>query len=121
MQDLQIGTLLAVFEEIFGPVVFWAMVAVAAIVTALFIYVVIRDRAILSARFLRAELLAPVGAVAAIWFVLWVTNSRLGDLGGPVDFIVIVLVGLAGAGGFTLFAYVLLALVFGPKRNKKRA
>jgi len=121
MKELDIGTLLAVFEEIFGPIVFWAMVAAAAIITVLFVYVVIRDRAILSARFLRAELLAPVGAVAAVWFVLWVTNSRLGDLGGPVDLIVIILVGLAGAGGFTLLAYVALALLFGPKRKRERA
>ena len=32
MQELTLGTLIAVFEEIFGPVLFWAMVAVAAAV-----------------------------------------------------------------------------------------
>lgn len=121
MKELEFGTLIAVFEEIFGPLVFWAMVAAAAVITVLFVYVVIRDRAILSARFLRAELLAPVGAVAAVWFVLAVTNSGLSDIGGPVDLIVIALVALAGAGGFTLLAYVALALLFGPKRRKGEA
>lgn len=117
MKELEIGTLLAVFEEIFGFALFWGMVALAAVITVLFFYVIVRDRAILSARFLRAELLAPVGAVAAVWFVLWVTDSRLADIGGPVDVMVVILVGLAGAGGFTLLSYVALALLFGPKRK----
>jgi hypothetical protein len=121
MKELDFSTLIAVFEEIFGPLVFWALVAAAAVVTVLFFYVVIRDRTILSARFLRAELLAPVGAVASVWLVLWVTDSRLADIGGPVDVIMIVAIGLAGAIGFTLLAYVLLALVFGPKRRDAAA
>jgi hypothetical protein len=120
MQELDIGTLIAVFEEIFGPLVFWAMVAVAAVVTVLFVYVVVRDRAILSARFLRAELLAPIGAVAAVWFVLYMTDSTLTDIGGPIDVIVIMLIALAGAVGFTLLAYVALALIFGPRRRSGR-
>jgi len=121
MKEIEIGTLLAVFEEMFGFALFWAMVAVAAVITVLFFYVIIRDRAILSARFLRAELLAPIGAIAAVWFVLWVTNSRLTDLGGPVDVFVVIGVAIAGAGGFTLLVYVALALLFGPRRKKTHA
>jgi hypothetical protein len=120
MQELDFGTLIAVFEEIFGPFVFWTMVAVAALVTVLFVYVVVRDRAILSARFLRAELLAPIGAVAAVWFVLYMTDSALTDVGGPIDVVVLILIGLAGAVGITLLAYVALALLFGPKQRHRR-
>ena len=46
MQDLTFTTLIAVFEEIFGRGLFWAMVVAALIVTALYLFVLIRDRAV---------------------------------------------------------------------------
>jgi hypothetical protein len=36
----------------------------------------------------------PVGAVLAVWFVMVMTESKLSDLGGPVD--LIVFLGIAG-------------------------
>ena len=117
MKEMTLGTLLAVFEEMFGPVLFWALVAAAVAVTVAFIYVVIRDRAILSSRFLRAELLAPVGAVAAVAFVMMVTNSGLGDIGGPIDVITVIGIALAGAGGLTILVYTLAELLFPPKER----
>ena len=75
MNDLTFGTLIAVFEETFGRGLFWAMVAVA------YVYVLIRDRAVSWRKFLLAQLSMPLGAIAAVWFVLTVTNSSLADLG----------------------------------------
>ena len=111
MKELTLGTLLAVLEEMFGTVLFWALVAVAVIVTVAFIYVVIRDRTLRSRWFLRAELVAPIGAIAAIWFVFAVTQSGLGDIGGPIDAIALILIGVAGAGGLTLLAYTVQAVL----------
>ena len=90
MNDLTFGTLIAVFEEIFGRGLFWAMVAVAVIVTIAYVYVLIRDRAVSWRKFLLAQLSMPLGAIAAVWFVLTVTNSSLADLGlltlcNPID------------------------------------
>ena len=59
MNDLTFGTLIAVFEEIFGRGLFWAMVAVA------YVYVLIRDRAVSWRKFLLAQLSMPLGAIAA--------------------------------------------------------
>lgn len=110
MKDLTFETLLAVFEEIFGPALFWTMVVVAALITVAFIYVLIRDRGVEGRALVRAELWAPVGAVLAILFVQYMTSSGFSDIGGPVDIFVLALTGLAGAGGLTLLAYVAQAL-----------
>ncbi|MDJ0827557.1 MAG: DUF5368 domain-containing protein [Rhodobacter sp.] len=118
MKDLTLETLIAVFEEIFGPWLFWAMVAIAALITIAFLYVVIRDRTIFGSRFLRAELWAPIGAVAAVLFVWWMTDSGWRDIGGPIDIIVVLLIAIAGAIGLTILAYTILELVFPPKRDE---
>lgn len=111
MKELTFETLLAVFEEMFGPALFWAMVVVALIITAAFIFVLVRDRGVEGRALVRAELWAPVGALLAILFVQYVTNSGFSDIGGPVDIFVLALTGLAGAGGLTLLAYVAQALL----------
>ena len=117
MKELTFETLIAVMQEMFGPVLFWALVVAVVATTLGFLYVVIRDRKILSSRFLRAELLAPVGAVAAVAFVMMVTNSGLGDIGGPIDVITVVGIALAGAGGLTILVYTLTELLFPPKER----
>ncbi len=116
MQELTIGTLIAVLEEMFGQVLFWALVVVAVVVTLAFIYVVIRDRSLRSRWFLRAELIAPIGAIAAIWFVFAITESGFGDIGGPIDAIALILIGVAGAGGLTLLAYTVQAVLGGGRQ-----
>src|SRR6056297_359847 len=82
MKELSFETLLAVFEEIFGKGLFWAMVVIAAIITVAYLYVLVRDRHMSARKFLLAQLFMPLGAVAAVMFVLWVTNSALADIGG---------------------------------------
>uniref|UniRef100_Q07JH4 Uncharacterized protein n=1 Tax=Rhodopseudomonas palustris (strain BisA53) TaxID=316055 RepID=Q07JH4_RHOP5 len=111
MKDLTLETLLAVFEELYGATLFWALVAIAALVTAGYLYVLIRDRAMSMRRFLWAQLSMPFGAVAAVLFVLAFTHSGLGDLGGPIDWIVMLGVALLGAGGTAILVYTLQTLL----------
>ncbi len=59
MKDMTFGTLIAVFEEIFGRGLFWAMVAAAIVVTIGYLYVLIRDRAVSWRKFLLAQLSMP--------------------------------------------------------------
>jgi heme/copper-type cytochrome/quinol oxidase subunit 2 len=113
MKELTPGTVIAVFEEIFGPFLFWAMVVAAAIVTVLFLYVIIRDHKVESSRLVRAELWAPVGAISAILFVQFMTSSGFSDLGGPIDVIAMIAIGAAGAVGVTVLAYVVQAFIGG--------
>jgi len=118
MQELTFETMIAVFEEVFGPVLFWAMVAVAALVTLAYLYVLIRDRSVSWRKFLLAQLSMPVGAVLAVWFVMAMTDSQLSDIGGPVDVIVFLGVAALGAVGMGILVYTLEALI-GTRRTSE--
>jgi hypothetical protein len=112
MKELTLETLLAVFQDMFGAGLFWTLVATAAIITALYLYVLVRDRHVGWRKFLIAQLFMPVGAVAAVAFVLWVTNSRIADLGGPIDAIIFLGIAALGAVGIAILVYTVESLVF---------
>lgn len=118
MEELSFSTLITVFEEMFGRGLFWALVIVAAVITVLYIYVLVRDRAVSMRKFLLAQLSMPVGAVAAVVFVLQVTNSRLADLGGPIDWLTMLGIALLGAVGFAILVYVVQSLVRRPQTEE---
>ncbi|MQQ07781.1 hypothetical protein GFB49_04900 [Epibacterium sp. SM1979] len=118
MKDLTFGTLIAVFEEIFGRGLFWAMIIGAAFVTIAYLYVLIRDRAISWRRFLLAQLSMPFGAALAVWFVLVMTHSRVSDLGGPIDLIVFLGVAVAGAIGCAILVYTIHSLIKRPSSSE---
>jgi len=105
MSELTLGTMIAVFEEMFGRGLFWVMVAVAVAITVAYIYVLVRDRAMSMRKFLWAQLSMPFGAVAAVLFVQWITSSGFRDIGGPVDLIVLLGVAALGAGGLSILVY----------------
>jgi len=111
MKELTLETMLAVFEEIFGSSLFWIMVAVAAIVTIAYLYVLIRDRSMSMRKFLLAQLSMPFGALAAVLFVQHVTNSHLRDIGGPIDLVVLLGVAALGAAGAAILVYTAQSLV----------
>ncbi|MBM1221450.1 DUF5368 domain-containing protein [Ponticoccus sp. SC2-23] len=117
MKDLTLGTLIAVFEEIFGAWLFWGMAVLAVIVTLAYVFVLIRDRQISWRKFLLAQLSMPVGAIAAVWFVLAITHSRLSDLGGPVDVIVFLGIAAAGAIGTAILVYTVQSLISRPSAD----
>jgi len=118
MKDLTLGTLIAVFEEIFGRGLFWAMVAAAVVITLAYVYVLIRDRAVSWKKFLWAQLSMPFGAIGAVLFVQRMTHSGFGDIGGPVDVIVMLMVAAAGAVGLAILVYTLESLILRKSRLK---
>lgn len=112
MKELTFGTLVAVFEEIFGRGLFWAMVAAALLVTLGYVYVLVRDRSVSWRKFLLAQLSMPFGAIAAVLFVQGITNSHLRDIGGPIDLIVLLAVAGMGAVGAAILVYTAQSLFF---------
>ncbi len=112
MEEMTLETLIAVFEEMFGAGLFWAMVAAAVLVTLGWLYVLIRDRSLGMRQFLVAQLFMPVGAVLAVWFVMVMTDSRLADIGGPVDLIVLLGIAAMGAVGGAILVYTVERLLF---------
>jgi len=111
MKELTFQTLIAVFEEIFGRGLFWSMVAIAALVTLAYLYVLVRDRAVSWRKFLLAQLSMPVGAVAAVLFVWQMTKS------GQHDHIDRAGVAAAGAGGIAILVYTVQSL-FNPPQSQ---
>ncbi|MBT8411540.1 MAG: DUF5368 domain-containing protein [Octadecabacter sp.] len=111
MEQLTFGTMIAVFEEIFGRGLFWAMVTAAVVVTVAYLYVLVRDREMSMRKFLLAQLSMPFGAVAAVVFVQVMTHSHLRDIGGPVDVIVLLGVAAMGAVGTAVLVYTAQSLV----------
>jgi hypothetical protein len=118
MKELTLETMLAVFEDMFGFWLFWALVAVAVAITAAYLYVLIRDRHVGWRKFLIAQVFMPVGAVLAVLFVMWITHSHLRDIGGPID--VIIFLGIAGLGavGIAILVYTVQSLLFRPQRSE---
>lgn len=110
MKEMTFGTMIAVFEEIFGRGLFWAMVVAAVLVTLGYIFVLFRDRAVSWRKFLLAQLSMPVGAVLAVWLVMAMTHSQLTDIGGPVDVIVFLGVAALGAIGMAILVYTVQSL-----------
>ncbi|SMX43628.1 DUF5368 domain-containing protein [Actibacterium lipolyticum] len=118
MKDLTFETLIAVFEEIFGRGLFWFMFVAAVVVTIAYLYVLIRDRSISWRKFLLAQIAMPIGAVIAVWFVLAMTHSRLANIGGPVDLIVLLGVAAGGAIGSAILVYTIQSLIRAPSSEE---
>ena len=116
MEDFTLGTLIAVFEEMFGRALFWALVVAAVVITLAWVFVLVRDRRVSWRKFLLAQLSMPVGAVLAVWFVMWITNSGMRDIGGPIDWIVLLGVAALGAVGIAILVYVVQSLLRGRAR-----
>jgi uncharacterized protein (DUF2062 family) len=112
MEELTFETMIAVFEEMFGPFVFWGLIGAVILITAGYVYVLIRDRSLGMRQFLIAQLFMPVGAVLAVWFVLAMTDSQLADMGGPIDFIMLIGIAVLGAIGGAILVYTIERLVF---------
>ncbi|MCY6382327.1 DUF5368 domain-containing protein [Hoeflea prorocentri] len=111
MKELSFGTLIAVFEEMMGRGLFWALVAVAALITLAYVYVLIRDRAVSWRKFLLAQLSMPVGAILAVLFVQYITHSGFRDVGGPVDAIIMLVIAILGAIGMAILVYTVQSLM----------
>lgn len=113
MKELEIGVFVSVFVEMLGPVLFWLLVLAILVVTAAFVWVLVRDRGLDSRRLVRAQLLGLVGGIAAVLFMQWITNSGFRDIGGPVDLMLVALIFVLGAIGAAIFAYTVQAVVLG--------
>lgn len=115
MEQLTFGTMIAVFEEIFGRGLFWFMVFAAVVITLAYLYVLVRDRAMSMRKFLWAQLSMPFGAVAAVLFVQVMTHSNFKDIGGPVDLIVLLGIAALGAVGAAILVYTAQSLFLSAK------
>jgi hypothetical protein len=109
MKDLDLATLVAVFQEMLGWS-FWAILAGSVVATLAFAFVLVRDRGVVAARLVRAEVAGVLGGVAAVAAMFMVTNSSAADMGGPVDWLLAVGIFAGGLVGGTIAAYAVMGL-----------
>lgn len=107
MKEIDVATLLAVFQEMLGPLL-WVLLALAAAATVLFVWVLLRERGLRPRRLVWAELAGLAGGIAAVAFMLSVTQSQLDDIGGPIDWVLVAAIFLAGGIGTVVAAYGIL-------------
>jgi len=114
MKELDPLVLLAVFQEMLGPLL-WVLIAVVVLGTLAFAVLLLRERRIATRRLVQSELVGVAGGVLALVVMVKVSSSGFTDAGGPADWFLIALVFGLGAVGTTVLTYTLIGW-FGPKR-----
>jgi hypothetical protein len=110
MKDLDPLVFLAVFQEMLGPLL-WVLIGLAVVGLAAFLFVLLRDRKFMLRRFIYAEAAGFAGAVAAVAIMWSVTNSGLSDAGGPIDWLLILTIFVAGWAGALVLYYAAAGLI----------
>jgi hypothetical protein len=116
MKDLDPFVFIAVFQEMLGWL-FWPLVIFIVLGAVAFLAVLIRDRGINARRLVFAELVGVAGGFVGIWLMLAITNSQLKDMGGPIDWLLVAAIWVAGAIGATVVAYIVLAAWRGGRQD----
>jgi len=104
MQSFEPAMFFAVIYEMLG-LLLWFIVVGSAVATAVFVWLMVRDRGLVSRRFVVSEVVGVAGGVAAVMFMQVITRSGLVHVGGPVDWLLIVAIWLLGAVGTTVVVY----------------
>ena len=117
MKQMDPLVFIAVLQEILG-VFFWPLVAFIILGAIAFFYVLIRDRRLVSGRFVWSELVGLLGGVFAIWFTFAITSSGFADIGGPIDWVLLAILFVLGAIGGTIVTYVVLGLISSIRGSK---
>lgn len=113
MKELDLLTLVTVFQEMLGPLL-WIMVLLAVGGTAAFIVLLFREKGLNARRLVQAELAGLLGGALALVIMARVSSSGFTDAGGPADWFLIALVFGAGLIGTVILVYA--ALGFGCRR-----
>lgn len=110
MRDLDPWVLLAVLQEMAGPLL-WVLVGLAVLGLAAFALTLRAERRLHGQRLMWAEAVGGLGGVLALVVMALVTHSGFTDAGGPVDWLLIGGVFGVGAAGTTILAYGVIGLV----------
>jgi hypothetical protein len=104
MKELDPFILLAVFQEMLGPLL-WLLLAVVVLGALAFAVLLVREKGIVSSRLVRSEALGVIGGVLALVLMAKVSSSGFTDAAGPADWFLIALVFGAGLVGSTVLVY----------------
>ncbi|UYO94581.1 DUF5368 domain-containing protein [Pollutimonas sp. M17] len=106
MKDMDLMILLAVFQEMMGPLLWVVLVLIAAGLAA-FVALLTAERGLRSRRLVRSQALGLVGGALALVLMAKVSSSGYTNAGGPVDWLLIAFVFGIGLVGTTIVLYTL--------------
>lgn len=106
MKELDPLILIAVFQEMLGPLL-WLMIAIVVLATLAFIGLLAHERRIKSRRLMWSEAIGLFGGLISLVVMARVSASGYTDAAGPADWILIVAVFTAGAVGTAVIFYTL--------------
>lgn len=109
MQELDPAVLVAVLLEMMG-VWFWLLLLLALAGLGGFGWVVWRERSVSSGRVVRAQAFALLAGAGALVLMAHVTRSGFTDAGGPIDWLLIVMIFAGGWVGGTILLYAAIGL-----------
>ncbi len=104
MNELDALILLAVFQEMLGPLL-WLLLAIVVLGLLAFAILLVREKGLMSRRLVRSEALGIVGGALALLLMAKVSSSGFTDAGGPADWFLIALVFGLGLIGSTILVY----------------
>lgn len=104
MQSLDPVVFLAVFQEMLGFLL-WVLLAVIIIGTAAFIFLLLKEKTIVTRRLVISQLIGLFGGVLALILMVVVSSSGFTDAGGPIDWLLIGVIYGLGFIGTTIICY----------------
>lgn len=110
MNQLEFSMIWAVLQELFGGFFYPFLITVVLLAVA-FITLIAKERQIVCKRYSWAKKAGFVGGFIALILIFMISQSGLGDLGGPIDIIVFVATYIAGFIATAMIVYTLLGWI----------
>jgi hypothetical protein len=104
MKDMDLMILLAVFQEMMGPLL-WVLLALILGGLAAFVALLAAERGLRSHRLVRSQAMGLIGGVLALVLMAKVSSSGYTNAGGPVDWLLIAFIFGAGWVGTAILFY----------------
>jgi hypothetical protein len=104
MSEFDLAVFWSVFAEMLG-VWLYVIIAVAVATTIFFVRALLQEHGLDFRRFVMSQALGLAGGLAALFFMWWITNSSIFDVGGPIDALLVLGIYLVGWAGATMLFY----------------
>lgn len=104
MQSIGFETLWAILQSMLG-IWLWPLLIAILLLTFLFFGLLIKEKRIVLKRFIHSQLFGVVGGIVGLWIMALLSESRFDDAGGPIDWIIIIVVYFLGAFGSAILYY----------------
>ena len=117
MSNLAFSMLLAVTQTMLG-ILFYPLLILAVVLTIGFFVLLIREKGIISKRLVQAEIVGFFGGWIGLWAMLMLSESRITDIGGPIDWIIVFATYVVNFVGTAILYYTLMGWIGCKKCNK---